>query len=512
MKKTKQFVAGSGGEAQVFFESREAFLRGLLESASRLFAAERVSFYYYDEKNSLLRLMMRLSGGTVFEAEESVRMSQGSPASDALGALKPLVFSNKAGHFLLAPYRIEIYSASVSREAPLRGLIKLERSRKKRRFSPGEAGAAHEYLGDFMRSYYKAEFVGLNRKYAKNLAAITELTEIFANSLRVRDSFRHILTGIQTYFGFDRVRLYLIDEAAEKLKGELSSDIRGHIKSIAYEEIPLEAGAHRFADIILGKSSGVFMERYKDCVLYMPLVVQGVTMGLLIVDNLLSQQRIEPGELAMLKSFAGQIGLALDNVRLLDKVEELSLVDELTKLPLRRCFSQRYQEEFYRAERFNTPLAMIWADIDHFKEVNDTYGHQIGDRVLKEVGRVILSNLRKIDFPCRYGGDEILILLPQASGGEAGKLAKRLSEEIREIKIPVPFSRARELGVSVSLGIATFPADAASMESLLEKADDALYWVKSHGRGGIALAGEVEKLKAEEKRNSAAGEENKSFG
>ena len=145
---------------------------------------------------------------------------------------------------------------------------------------------------------------------------------------------------------------------------------------------------------------------------------------------------------------------------------------------------------------------MIWVDVDYFKEVNDTYGHQIGDRVLKEIGRVILSNLRKIDFPCRYGGDEILILLPQATGEEAGKLARRLAAEIREIKIPVSFSKTRELSVSVSLGISTFPADAASMEALLEKADDALYWVKSHGRGGIALAGEVEKLKAEEKKNT----------
>ncbi len=370
---------------------------------------------------------------------------------------------------------------------------------------PAEAALAHEYIGEFMRSYYKAEFTGLNKKYAKNLAVITELTEIFANSLRVRESFKHILAGIQTYFGFDRVRLYLIDEGGRKLKGELSSDIRGQIKSIAYEEIPLEAGAHRFADIVLGHSPGVFMERYKDCVLYMPLVVQGVTIGLLIVDNLLSQQKIEPGELSMLKSFAGQIGLALDNVRLFDKVEELSLYDDLTRLPLRRYFNQRFQEEFYRAERFKTPLAVIWADVDYFKEVNDTYGHQIGDRVLKEIGRVVLSNLRKIDFPCRYGGDEIIVLLPQAAGAEAEKLAQRLSEEIREIRIPVPFSKARELTVSVSLGISTFPADASSIETLLEKADDALYWVKSHGRGQIALAGAVEKLKAAEKAGGTGG-------
>ncbi len=500
MKKAKQILRKGSGENYAFFGSREAFLKGLLESSSRLMAAERVSFYYYDEKNALLRLMMRRCGGASFEVEEDARPAPDSPAADALASQKPVAFSNKAGHCLLAPFCVEISSAGGAGQTPIRGLVRLERTLKKgRRFSPAEAGAAHEYLCEFMRSYYKAEFMALSGKYARNLAAITELTEIFANSLRVRDSFRHILTGIQTYFGFDRVRLYLIDERGQKLKGELSSDIRGNIKSIAYEEIPLEAGAHRFADIVLGKSSGVFMERYKDCVLYMPLVVQGVTMGLLIVDNLLSQQKIEPGGLAMLKSFAGQIGLALDNVRLFDKVEELSLYDELTKLPLRRYFNQRFQEEFYRAERFKQPLAVIWADIDHFKEVNDTYGHQIGDQVLREAGRVILANLRKIDFPCRYGGDEIVVLLPQATGAEAMKLAARLAEEIGGIRVPVPFSKSRELAVSMSLGISTFPADASSMDGLLEKADDALYWVKSHGRGHAVLAGEMEKLKEEEK-------------
>jgi diguanylate cyclase (GGDEF)-like protein len=347
------------------------------------------------------------------------------------------------------------------------------------------------YIGEFMRNYYKAEFFSINKKYSRNIEAITELTGVFAGSLRVRDSFKRILAGIQTYFGFDRVRLYLIDEKNKKLKGELSADIRGQIKSISYEEIPLEPGAHRFADIVLGRDSGAFMERYKDCVLYLPLAVQGSAIGLLIVDNLLSQQRIEQEDLVLLKSFAGQIGLAVDNVRLFDKVEELSLYDELTKLPLRRYFNQRFQEEFYRAERFKQPLALVWGDIDYFKEINDTYGHQIGDSALKEVGRVILSNLRKIDFPCRYGGDEVIIMIPQATGTEAMKFARRLLEELSEVRIPVPFSKTRELKISMSFGVSTFPQDAESREKLLEKADDALYWVKSHSRGGVALYAET---------------------
>jgi diguanylate cyclase (GGDEF)-like protein len=499
MKKTGKTIYDAGQES-AFYEGRDAFLKAALESVSGQFALDGASFYESDEKTGLLRLRHRYADGVSFEHEEDLRPAPGSAAARALETLKATTARTRGGSFLYSPFRFDYCDPSGGRSViPCFGLVRLERAPRRRAFTAAETARADAYLRSFLRDYYKAEFFSLFRKYDKNVTAITELTEVFATALRVRDSFRHILSGIQTYFGFDRVRLYLIDEKNRKLKGELSADIRGQIKSISYEEIPLEAGAHRFADIVLGRSSGAFMERYKDCVLYMPLAVQGVTIGLLIVDNLLSQQRIEPQELAMLKSFGGQIALAVDNSRLFDKVEELSLYDELTKLPLRRYFNQRYQEEFYRAERFKQPLAVVWADVDFFKEVNDTYGHQIGDKVLKEVGRIILSNLRKIDFPCRYGGDEIVILLPQATGAEAQRLAQRLSQELSELRIPVPFSKAKELRVTLSIGVSTFPQDAATMDGLLEKADDALYWVKSHGRGKIALYSEVaeEKKKAE---------------
>ncbi len=495
------------GHAAVLNGGRDAFMTASLEAVTERFQLDGASFYEYDEKTGLLRLRLRHEAGVSFEHEENLRPGSGSAAARALATLQPASSRSPAGYFLYSPFRFDYCDPGGGRGmVPCLGLVRMERSLRRRRFTAAESVRADAYLRSYMQDYYKSEFFALHRKYDKNVSAITELSEVFATALRVSDSFRHILAGIQSYFGFDRVRLYLIDEPNRKLKGELSADIRGQIKSISYEEIPLELGAHRFADIVLGKSSGAFMERYKDCVLYMPLAVQGVTIGLLIVDNLLSQQRIEPQDLAMLKSFAGQIALAVDNSRLFDKVEELSLYDELTKLPLRRYFNQRFQEEFYRAERFKQPLALVWADIDYFKEVNDTYGHQIGDKVLRETGRVILSNLRKIDFPCRYGGDEIIILLPQATGEEARRLAQRLSQELGELRIPVPFSKAKELRVTLSIGVSTFPQDPSSMEALLQKADDALYWVKSHGRAGIALYSDTSAQEA--KAGAPGGNEN----
>jgi len=482
-----------------------AFIQSALKGVSASFSLDSASFYEYDKNTRLLSLSVCHSGGLTYEHEENIRPEAGSPVARSLESMRPVRAVLPGGKYLYFPFAFDCNDSAGT--VGKTGLIRLERLPRRRSFSPSETVKICAYLRYFLKFYYKVEYSCMSRRYEKNIAAITELTEIFATALRVRDSFRKILAGIQAHFGFDRVRLYLIDDKNHKLKAELSADIIGKIKSISYEEIPLEPGVHRFADIVLGHNSGAFMDRYKDCVLYMPLAVQGVTIGLLIVDNLLSQQRIEPQELAMLKSFGGQIALAVDNIRLFDKVEELSQYDELTKLPLRRYFNQRFQEEFYRAERFKQPLSFIWIDVDYFKEINDTYGHQIGDVALREVARIIMSNLRKIDFPCRYGGDEIVILLPQAGGTETRRLAQRLHDEIDELRIPVPFSKMRELKLSISIGIATFPEDATSMETMLEKADDALYWVKSHGRGGIALYAEVAEAKKKQQRQEEAGGE-----
>jgi diguanylate cyclase (GGDEF)-like protein len=481
---------------QPFPDSR-ALLSRALELMAQHLKLDQVCFFAWEPMESLLSLQLVWRGGACMDLEEDIAVADDSPLRTVLESGGVYVSQNLNYPAIYVPVRWQVSGRQpAGRPAAAKmtrmGALRMERLGKSWSFSSREKELARGLADELAQNLSHAELDQFNREQLGRANALNELTAVFASSIRVDDGLKLILQGIQKYFGFDRVRLYLVNHAEHKLKGELSADARGHVRSLAHEQIPLQPGVHRFADIVLGNSSGdTVTDKYRDTVLYLPLTVQGKSAGLLIVDNLLSQQPILHDDLVSLSSFAGQIALAVDNAMLFERVQELSQYDELTKLPLRRYFNERFQEEMYRAERFSQPMALIWMDIDFFKEVNDTYGHQVGDQVLREVGRVILSNLRKIDFPCRYGGDEIIILLPQSKADEARAIAGRLMQEIRDIRIPVPFAKVGEIKITVSQGIATYPGDASSGEELLTRADEALYWVKSHGRGTVAQYSEA---------------------
>ncbi|MFA6582750.1 MAG: sensor domain-containing diguanylate cyclase [Elusimicrobiaceae bacterium] len=477
---------------------RELLSKGLSTIARHL-KLDQIFYFQWEPKSSVLSLQLVWRGDYCMELEEEIYVPDNSPLLSVLTMGGIHISQNLNYPAMYVPLKWpqpDSFAPGGKKRSMRYGVLRMERLKKSWSFSTREKELARGLADELAHNIMQSELDLMHGRQVRRLTALTDLTAVFASSMRSDDNMKFILQGIQKYFGFDRVRLYLVNSRDQKLKGELSTDIQGHVRSLSHEEIPLLPGTHRFADIVLGSESTI-VDKYRDSVLYLPLTVQGKRVGLLVVDNLISQQPIERDDVLSLSSFAGQIALAIDNAMLFEEVQELSQYDELTGLPLRRFFNQRFAEEMYRAERFGQPMAFIWIDIDKFKDVNDTYGHQMGDKVLKEVSRVIMSNLRKIDFPGRYGGDEIQIMLPQAHAADARAIARRLDEEVKEIKIPVQFSSEPEVRVTISQGIATFPGDSASADDLLKKADEALYLVKSRGGGGFALYGEIEENNAQ---------------
>jgi two-component system, cell cycle response regulator len=173
--------------------------------------------------------------------------------------------------------------------------------------------------------------------------------------------------------------------------------------------------------------------------------------------------------------------LALRNARLLGENERLATRDSLTGLANRRLFDESLQREVARAQRLSAPVSLLVLDVDHFKQVNDTYGHQTGDEVLCEVADALVSNTKNYDVAARYGGDEFVVLLPGCERDDAMRVAERVRNSIARAVGEAP--------VTISAGIATVPDNASDAERLMAAADAALYEAKRTGRDKVASSG-----------------------
>ena len=177
--------------------------------------------------------------------------------------------------------------------------------------------------------------------------------------------------------------------------------------------------------------------------------------------------------------------MALENAELHKRTEELTIIDELTETFNYRYFVQKLQEEKRRALRYTVPLSLIMVDIDWFKKLNDTYGHEVGNVVLREISNIIKRCVRDVDLFARYGGEEFAVILPQTGVGEAHRIGERIREQVE--KTVVDAGSAGKLRVTVSVGISSFPENGKSHEELVTVADQALYKAKGEGKNLVCV-------------------------
>ena len=212
-----------------------------------------------------------------------------------------------------------------------------------------------------------------------------------------------------------------------------------------------------------------------------PLSAEGRCIGVLVAEHRMrSGSRIERRVVSTLEGFASQTALALRNAWLLESVQDLAATDGLTGIANRRSFERALEQEIARASRTGHPLSLVMIDIDHFKALNDTHGHQVGDQVLRDVAGVIAASCRQFDTAARYGGEEFAVLLPGCDPDTAARTARRLRLSIAELRCAAP--------VTASLGVASWPADAGDASTLVQCADDALYASKRAGRNRVTVA------------------------
>jgi diguanylate cyclase (GGDEF)-like protein len=218
-----------------------------------------------------------------------------------------------------------------------------------------------------------------------------------------------------------------------------------------------------------------------ESLLVLPLVVREEPIGTLIIAAKASSA-FGPSVRETLQALTNQLAVAMANARAVRQLEEMATTDGLTGCLNKRAFLDQMEQKLMAAQRFGRKLSVIVTDLDHFKAVNDTYGHAAGDRVLQELGRVLKRVKRETDLVARFGGEEFCVLCEETDARGAQLLAERVREELENTELQTELGPLR---VTASLGVATFPDHASTAADLFVQGDKALYEAKNSGRNQV---------------------------
>ena len=217
-----------------------------------------------------------------------------------------------------------------------------------------------------------------------------------------------------------------------------------------------------------------------------PVRFRDQCLGVIELINCFGENGFSQRDLALLEALADYAAIAIENARHVQRIHELTITDDCTTLYNARHLNFMLDTEIYRSHRYAFEFSLIFIDLDHFKNINDTYGHLMGSKLLGEIGQAIKDKCRLIDLAFRYGGDEFVVLLPQTSKENALGVARRLHKLIRETVW------LKDTGINVnitaSVGVAAYPTDSRTKAELLHLADEAMYLVKQTTRDSVAAA------------------------
>jgi len=218
-------------------------------------------------------------------------------------------------------------------------------------------------------------------------------------------------------------------------------------------------------------------------IIFVPLRVGDKVAGILSVQshklNAYDKRSVET-----VRAIGSYIGIAIENSKLFGQIQKLATIDGLTGLLNRRCLTETINEEYLKARRYKRSTALIMADIDFFKIVNDTHGHDIGDEVLRVISRAFKEKIRNCDYIGRFGGEEFLILLPETGLQGAAMLAERLRVTVETLEIPLPGGLFCK--VTASFGISVVTPQDSDYDAAIKRADTALYRSKNNGRNRVS--------------------------
>jgi diguanylate cyclase (GGDEF)-like protein len=358
-----------------------------------------------------------------------------------------------------------------------------------RRFTSHELRLADQAAGQVALAIGRARSLEASQRRAQEAENLRQATAALTAALDLRQVLDNILDHLEQVLPYDRASVYLLEE--QTLHAVAASGFQAEQQMLGYN-FP---ASNAIAQQIIRLGHPLILEdaaqepRFTSWIetgyvhgwMGVPLVIHGNLIGILTLGRQL------PGAFGreqanLAQAFASQAAAAIANARLFSEVQRLAITDPLTGLYNRRGFSEIGHREIERTRRYKRPLSAIMLDIDHFKRINDTYKHAIGDQVLRTLAERCRLRTRELDILGRYGGEEIIILLPETDRAGAIGAAEHLRRDVAD----QPFeTEVGQLWVTISLGVADSIDGNLELDSLIDRADAAMYAAKQAGRNRV---------------------------
>ncbi|MGC8764280.1 MAG: GGDEF domain-containing protein [Brevinematia bacterium] len=297
------------------------------------------------------------------------------------------------------------------------------------------------------------------------LKKISDINKKFIGLIELPNIEKRLIRIILEEMGFDRVIIYFVE--------------KGYQRAIAFVGTYGKKKIYKYRVSL--EEINRLIENKEIPLINVPLEINGEIKGGLIVDNFLSLIPLTREVKDFFMELSTELSLLFENSNMFKSIRDDAIFDHLTGLFRPKYFYERVDKELLNLKK----AAFITIDFDFFKEINDTYGHPVGDKVLEIAGKIIKKNLRSTDVACRMGGDEFLIFLPNADKQKALKIADRIINHFKTNPIMIEDTK---IYLSLSAGISVYPDDGSTREMLLATSDKALYRAKDSGRGIAFLA------------------------